>query len=136
LIRVYSFQSDSYACYFYFPALLLALGSSHLAGGISPDLIILSRREAQMWGLAGGLLVCAYKHSDNKYQSAADVELISDLVRSYMRNPRSVVLAVVSAKNDYANQIILKRVTDAWAGIKAGHPPSRFAKRSWLYQPC
>jgi GTPase SAR1 family protein len=51
-------------------------------------------------------------HSDNKQQSSADVELISDLVRSYMKNPRSVVLAVVSAKNDYANQIILKRARE------------------------
>jgi hypothetical protein len=42
-----------------------------------------------------------------------DVKLISDLVRSYMGNPRSVVLAVVSAKNDYANQIILKRAREA-----------------------
>ena len=48
-------------------------------------------------------------HSDSKQQSAADVELISDLVQSYMSNPRSVILAVVSAKNDYANQIVLKR---------------------------
>jgi hypothetical protein len=51
-------------------------------------------------------------HSDNKQQSLADVELISNLVRSYMTNPRSVVLAVVSAKNDYANQIILKRARE------------------------
>jgi GTPase SAR1 family protein len=51
-------------------------------------------------------------HSDNKQQSLADVELISNLVRSYMKNPRSVVLAVVSAKNDYANQIILKRARE------------------------
>jgi GTPase SAR1 family protein len=48
-------------------------------------------------------------HSDSKQQSAADVELITELVSSYMKNPRSVILAVVSAKNDYANQIILKR---------------------------
>ena len=50
--------------------------------------------------------------SNNKQQSLADVELISDLVRSYMRDVRSVVLAVVSAKNDYANQIILKRARE------------------------
>ena len=51
-------------------------------------------------------------HSDSKQQSTEDVELISDLVQSYMRNPRSVILAVVSAKNDYANQIVLKRARD------------------------
>lgn len=48
-------------------------------------------------------------HSESKNQSPADIELISNLVQSYMKNPRSVILAVVSAKNDYANQIVLKR---------------------------
>ncbi|PGH11844.1 hypothetical protein AJ79_04641 [Helicocarpus griseus UAMH5409] len=52
-------------------------------------------------------------HSDSKQQSEADVELISNLVQSYMENPRSIILAVVSAKNDYANQIILKRAKKA-----------------------
>ena len=51
-------------------------------------------------------------HSESRNQSPADVELISNLVRSYMDNPRSVILAVVSAKNDYANQIILKRAKE------------------------
>ncbi|KAE9365772.1 dynamin family protein [Stipitochalara longipes BDJ] len=47
-------------------------------------------------------------HSETKQQSAADVELVQDVVRSYMKEPRSIILAVVSAKNDYANQIVLK----------------------------
>lgn len=47
-------------------------------------------------------------HSDNKFQSAADVALVSEMVRQYMENKRSIILAVISAKNDYANQIILK----------------------------
>ena len=47
-------------------------------------------------------------HSENKTQSSADVALIMSLVRSYMENTRSIILAVISAKNDYANQIILK----------------------------
>lgn len=51
-------------------------------------------------------------HSESRNQSPADVELISNLVRSYMKNPRSVILAVVSAKNDYANQIVLKRAKE------------------------
>jgi GTPase SAR1 family protein len=51
-------------------------------------------------------------HSDSKQQSPADVELISNLVRSYMKNPRSIILAVVSAKNDFANQIVLKRARE------------------------
>ena len=47
-------------------------------------------------------------HSETKQQSASDVELVQDVVQSYMRAPRSIILAVVSAKNDYANQIVLK----------------------------
>jgi GTPase SAR1 family protein len=47
-------------------------------------------------------------HSENKVQKAADIELVQRLVRSYMSNPRSIILAVVSARNDYANQVVLK----------------------------
>ena len=47
-------------------------------------------------------------HSETKQQSASDVELVQDLVQSYMVERRSIILAVVSAKNDYANQIVLK----------------------------
>jgi len=47
-------------------------------------------------------------HAENKSQTAADVELIKDLVNEYISNERTIILAVISAKNDYANQIILK----------------------------
>ena len=47
-------------------------------------------------------------HSETKQQSASDVELVQDVVQSYMKESRSIILAVVSAKNDYANQIVLK----------------------------
>ncbi|KAK3935347.1 dynamin family protein [Diplogelasinospora grovesii] len=47
-------------------------------------------------------------HSETKYQTAADVELIQDVVQGYMKEPRSIILAVVSAKNDFANQVVLK----------------------------
>ncbi|KAI9784540.1 MAG: hypothetical protein M1816_000806 [Peltula sp. TS41687] len=47
-------------------------------------------------------------HSENKLQTAADVKLVQDMVQQYMVNRRSVILAVVSAKNDYANQIVLR----------------------------
>ena len=42
-------------------------------------------------------------------QGSADVELVSSLVERYMQNPRSIILAVVAATNDYQNQIVLKR---------------------------
>jgi len=47
-------------------------------------------------------------HAENKSQTAADVALIKDLVDEYISNERTIILAVISAKNDYANQIILK----------------------------
>ncbi|KAI1114052.1 P-loop containing nucleoside triphosphate hydrolase protein [Nemania sp. NC0429] len=53
-------------------------------------------------------------HSATKQQSASDVQLVRDVVQTYMKQPRSIILAVVSAKNDFANQIVLKlaRSTD------------------------
>ncbi|KAH7009250.1 P-loop containing nucleoside triphosphate hydrolase protein [Microdochium trichocladiopsis] len=47
-------------------------------------------------------------HSETKHQKASDVDLIKETVKSYMCEPRSIILAVVSAKNDFANQIVLK----------------------------
>lgn len=46
-------------------------------------------------------------HSENKLQTAEDVEIIGKLVEKYVSNPRTTILPVISAKNDYANQIIL-----------------------------
>lgn len=47
-------------------------------------------------------------HSSSKSQSDEDVELIKSVVQSYISQKRTIILAVVSAKNDYANQVILK----------------------------
>lgn len=51
-------------------------------------------------------------HAEGKQQTAEDVQLVSSLVRSYMANTRSIILAVVSAKNDHANQIVTKLARD------------------------
>ncbi|KAI1076934.1 dynamin family protein [Whalleya microplaca] len=51
-------------------------------------------------------------HSETKQQSAADVGLVREVVEAYMKQRRSIVLAVVSAKNDYANQVVLKLARD------------------------
>lgn len=45
-------------------------------------------------------------HSGNKQQSAHEAKLVKSLVQQYMKNERSIILAVVSAKTDYANQIV------------------------------
>ena len=47
-------------------------------------------------------------HSPTKQQSATDVVVVQSLVEDYMKESRSIILAVVSAKYDYANQIVLK----------------------------
>ena len=52
-------------------------------------------------------------HSENKLQTAHDVEVIGKLVEKYIGNPRTIILPVISAKNDYANQIILKKAREA-----------------------
>jgi GTPase SAR1 family protein len=44
----------------------------------------------------------------NKAQSDTDAEVVKSLVLSYMKKSRSIILAVVSAKNDFANQIVTK----------------------------
>lgn len=51
-------------------------------------------------------------HSETKQQSREDVKLITELVEEYINEKRTIVLAVVSAKNDYANQIVLKKARD------------------------
>lgn len=51
-------------------------------------------------------------HAGNKSQSEKDAASVKSLVLSYMKKPRSIILAVVSAKNDYANQIVTKYARD------------------------
>ena len=51
-------------------------------------------------------------HSGNKQQPAKDLQLVSWLVQSYMADKRSIIVAVVSAKNDYANQIVTRFARD------------------------
>lgn len=52
-------------------------------------------------------------HSPTKQQSSSDIDLIGNLVKDKMKETRSIILAVVSAKYDYANQIALKLARDA-----------------------
>ncbi|KAI1315614.1 P-loop containing nucleoside triphosphate hydrolase protein [Xylariaceae sp. FL0255] len=44
----------------------------------------------------------------NKDQSEDDAALVKDLVLSYMKKPRSIILAVVSAKSDFALQQVTR----------------------------
>ena len=46
-------------------------------------------------------------HSESSSQTATDVRIVQSMVHEYMTNLRSIILAVISAKNDYANQIVL-----------------------------
>lgn len=44
----------------------------------------------------------------SRQQTDDDAEAVTSLVRAYMGKSRSIILAVVSAKNDFANQIVTK----------------------------
>ncbi|KAF2091126.1 dynamin GTPase [Saccharata proteae CBS 121410] len=46
-------------------------------------------------------------HSDE--QENADVTLVSDLINRYLKSSRTIILAVVQANNDIANQAIIQR---------------------------
>ncbi|GAB7348906.1 hypothetical protein MBLNU459_g7598t1 [Dothideomycetes sp. NU459] len=46
-------------------------------------------------------------HSEVGQQKPADIQLIKRLVDTYMKNPRSIILAVISAKNDVGPQAVL-----------------------------
>ena len=48
-------------------------------------------------------------HFKNKKQSVHDVKLAHKLMKSYMKDQWSIILAVVSAINEFANQIMLKK---------------------------
>lgn len=48
-------------------------------------------------------------HSSASAKAVDDIKLVSELVDSYLENPRSIILAIVSAAYDIANQIVLQR---------------------------
>ena len=45
----------------------------------------------------------------NDEQTEDDVRTVQDLVDSYVANPRTIILAVVQANNDIANQGIIQK---------------------------
>ncbi|EMC97245.1 hypothetical protein BAUCODRAFT_444961 [Baudoinia panamericana UAMH 10762] len=91
-------------------AMVMGLGAAGSA--FSADILRLEVRGPQMPQLTivdlPGLI-----HSENKFQTAEDVALVNALVEGYMSQERSIILAVVSAKNDYANQIVLAKARSA-----------------------
>lgn len=50
--------------------------------------------------------------ASSKAQSDEDAILVKKLVLSYMKKTRSIILAIVSAKNDFANQVVTKHARD------------------------
>lgn len=51
-------------------------------------------------------------HAETDGQTTTDIELVETLVASYLKNSRSIILAVVSAKNDINNQVILRKARE------------------------
>ncbi|KXX73917.1 Interferon-induced GTP-binding protein Mx3 [Madurella mycetomatis] len=56
-------------------------------------------------------------HSATADQNQADKEVVDQLVASYMSQPKSIILAVVAANNQLANQVVLQ--------VARRHDPSR-----------
>lgn len=53
-----------------------------------------------------------HSHVEAELQTREDVQLVTDLVSSYLENPRSIILAIVSAKYDINVQVILNRARE------------------------
>jgi GTPase SAR1 family protein len=51
-------------------------------------------------------------HSETDGQTEDDIKLVNDLVANYLKSPRSIILAIVSAKYDINNQVILRRARE------------------------
>jgi GTPase SAR1 family protein len=51
-------------------------------------------------------------HARTGTQTKDDIQLVNDLVGKYLNSPRSIILAVVSARNDVNNQVITEKVRD------------------------
>jgi len=47
-------------------------------------------------------------YSENKLQTATNIQIVQNIIYKYIINRRSIVLTIVSAKNNYVNQIVLK----------------------------
>jgi GTPase SAR1 family protein len=52
-------------------------------------------------------------HHPNKEQTQDDVDIPKELVKKYIWQPRTIVLAIVTAKNDISNQVVLKLAKEA-----------------------
>jgi GTPase SAR1 family protein len=50
--------------------------------------------------------------SDTISKTTGNVELVHNLVSGYLKSPRSIILAVVSAKSDISNQIIIRNTRE------------------------
>ena len=98
-----------------FPALFKkardAMGLSDTGKGFSKDILRVEIRGPTQPQLTlvdlPGLI-----HSETMSQTAQDVEMVKSLVAEYMKSARSIILAVVSAKNDVGNQIVLRRARE------------------------
>jgi GTP-binding protein EngB required for normal cell division len=51
-----------------------------------------------------------YIHSANSQQSPADIEAVKELVRSFIQDKRTIILAIVSAQSDTALQAVFEQI--------------------------
>lgn len=53
-----------------------------------------------------------HSHVESEQQTPEDVKLVTELVSDYLKNPRSIILAIVSATYDINVQVILNRTRE------------------------
>ncbi|KFZ04293.1 hypothetical protein V502_10260 [Pseudogymnoascus sp. VKM F-4520 (FW-2644)] len=53
-----------------------------------------------------------HSHLEDEQQTPEDVKLVTELVSDYLKNPRSIILAIVSAKYDINVRVILNRARE------------------------
>jgi len=48
-------------------------------------------------------------HTPGEQQTEDDIDMIHEIAESYMRKPRTIILAVISGGSNYANQVVMRK---------------------------
>ncbi|KAK2020907.1 hypothetical protein LX32DRAFT_678049 [Colletotrichum zoysiae] len=84
-----------------------AMGLSDAGRGFSKDVLRLEIEGPDMYPLTLVDLPGIF-HSETASQSAKGMKLVRELVNSYMKKPNSIILTVIAANNQLANQVVMR----------------------------
>ncbi|KAK2051907.1 hypothetical protein LY76DRAFT_584249 [Colletotrichum caudatum] len=85
-----------------------AMGLSDAGRGFSKDVLRLEIEGPDMYPLTLVDLPGIF-HSETASQSAKGMKLVRELVQSYMEKPNSIILTVIAANNQLANQVVMRQ---------------------------